>query len=368
MLASRYRSSAFNPRWTSFESIAWTTVSLPPIASLLLFLCFTTSAFAAPGDYLAKPDAWYASPEAKQIADNILSYQSPLGGWPKNIDTAASPYAGAKTDIAPTFDNRATSDEMRYLSRMFAATSDDRYRAAFFAGLDYILTAQYPTGGWPQSYPIRPKTYHRHITFNDDAMARVLLFLQEIAKSPRYEFVPIERRTAAKEAFDRGIDCILKCQVIVNGKKTVWCAQHDELDYQPRKGRWHELPSLSGAESLGILRVLMSIEQPRLEIIEAVDAAARWYEQSKIVGYRIEQHPDAKEPGKFRTAIPDDAAPPLWARMYDIATNQPLVAGMDSVPHLGMNEIGYGRPSYQWFGEWPKHFLEVEYPAWKQRL
>jgi hypothetical protein len=41
---------------------------------------------------------------------------------------------------------------------------------------------------------------------------------------------------------------------------------------------------------------------------------------------------------------------------------------MDSVPHLGMDEIGYGRPGYQWFGSWAESLLTIEYPAWKKKL
>jgi PelA/Pel-15E family pectate lyase len=203
-----------------------------------------------PGKFLDRPDDWFASPEAAEVARNILSHQSSLGGWPKNVDTSAAPYVGKPEDLAPTFDNRATTNELRFLARMIGAGPDDdrRYRTALVAGLDYILQAQYPTGGWPQSYPIRPRTYHRHITFNDDAMARLMQFLKEVVDSPRYDFLPDDKREAVQQSFDRGIECILKSQVVVDGRPTVWCAQHDEIDLQPRKGRWHELPSLSGAE------------------------------------------------------------------------------------------------------------------------
>src|SRR3954453_23898305 len=40
--------------------------------------------------YLDKPADWFAGPEARDVARNILSYQSDLGGWPKNVDTTAA--------------------------------------------------------------------------------------------------------------------------------------------------------------------------------------------------------------------------------------------------------------------------------------
>jgi PelA/Pel-15E family pectate lyase len=333
------------------------------------FVALATAAEVLAGarDYLKQPDAWFAGSEAKRIAANILSHQSALGGWPKNVDTTAEMYTGARADLKPTFDNGATTDELRFLARMFNATQEMQYKKAFDAGLDYVLVAQYPTGGWPQSYPLSTR-YHRHITFNDDAMVRVMLFLQEISTSPAYQFVAADRRKATQSAFDRGVECILRCQIKVNGKLTAWCAQHDEVDFSPRKARWHELPSISGAESIGVVRLLMSLDKPSPEVMRSIESATDWFESAKIPGYRVVEHKDEQTPGKFREAIQDADASPLWARMYDIATNQPLVSGMDSVPHLGMQEIGCGRPGYQWFGVWPAKLLAQDYPAWKKRV
>ena len=35
---------------------------------------------------LEHPDDWYGSDEAVRIADNVLVYQHPNGGWEKNTD------------------------------------------------------------------------------------------------------------------------------------------------------------------------------------------------------------------------------------------------------------------------------------------
>lgn len=57
--------------------------------------------------------------------------------------------------IEGTFDNAATTGELRVLARAFQVTSDTRYEKAFLTGFDHILEAQYPNGGWPQYYPLR---------------------------------------------------------------------------------------------------------------------------------------------------------------------------------------------------------------------
>ena len=56
-------------------------------------------------------------------------------------------------------------------------TKAPRCEQAFLKGVDHILAAQYPSGGWPQFYPPSAQ-YHRHITFNDNSMVRVMMVPQ----------------------------------------------------------------------------------------------------------------------------------------------------------------------------------------------
>jgi len=37
--------------------------------------------------WMRRADDWYKGPEAAAVAANILSHQTKLGGWPKNLDT-----------------------------------------------------------------------------------------------------------------------------------------------------------------------------------------------------------------------------------------------------------------------------------------
>lgn len=326
-----------------------------------------TFAAGGAGAYLKKDDAWFASTEGGRITANILSYQSDLGGWPKNTDTVDAPYTGDRGGIKPTFDNGATTDELRFLARSFRSTGRESERSAFTRGLAYILNAQYPSGGWPQFHP-PGKAYHRHITFNDGAMVRLLEFLREVHSEETYSFLPATDREAAGKAFEKGISCILKCQIQINGKPTVWCAQHDELDYQPRAARAFELASFSGSESVGIIRLLMSLDNPSLEIISAVDGAVAWLDSVKLTGIRMEEQPDPKTENRTnRVIVPDPEAPPLWARFYDLKTAKPFVCDRDGIPKSSLAEIGDERRNgYSWYGNWPKNLIENEYPKWKK--
>ncbi len=334
----------------------------------IIFLSPATGASDGAGDYLKKPTEWFSSADAKTIAANILSYQAELGGWPKNTDTTRTLYKGKKEDLHPTFDNGATTDEMRFLGQCYNATKDPLYQKAFARGLAYILKAQYPNGGWPQYYPLS-KQYHRHITFNDGSMVRLLEFTREIYSSPAYAFVPEQDRQQCKKSFSLGIDCILKCQIKSQGKLTVWCAQHDEIDFSPRPARAYELASFSGSESVGVTRMLMSIDAPSPEIIAAVEGAVAWLQSTKLTGIKVVDASDAKSPtGKNKIVVKDPKAPALWARFYDLTTKKPMFVDRDGVPKSTLAEIGYERRNgYSWHGNWATNLLEKEYPKWKNK-
>ncbi len=311
--------------------------------------------------YAQRPDAWFASAEAKEIAANVLSYQSPLGSWPKNLDTGAKPYQGNPKDLHGTFDNDATIGELRFLARMVQATAGQAYVQAFNRGLAHILQAQYPTGGWPQFYPPDNK-YHRYITFNDHCMVNILEFLRDVAVSAGFRFVSQSHREQARQAFDRGIACILKCQIRVKGELTAWCQQHDEKTLEPRGGRTFEPVAITGGESARVVRLLMSLEKPSPEVVQAIEAACRWYERSKIRGIRA-----VKRNGDL-VVVSDPKAPPLWARYYEIETNRPIFCGRDGIVHYDVAEIEPERRNgYAWLGTWAETLLAKDYPAWKAR-
>lgn len=306
--------------------------------------------------YGRRDDAWFRSDEGRRVVNNVLSYQTKNGDWPKNMDLTTRPYRGGG-ELHGTFDNGATRGEMRLLARAFKATGEERYEAAFLKALDHVLAAQYENGGWPQSSPARG--YSRHITFNDGTMVGLMELMRDVATKEEFDFVDDARRKKAREAFDRGIDCILRCQIVVDGERTAWCAQHDEKTLAPAAARSYEHPSISGGESAGIVHLLMSIEEPSPEDVRAVDAACRWYERSKLTGIRL-----ARQDGD-RVVVSDPDAPPLWARFYEIATNRPIFSGRDGVIKYKYSEIEPERRNgYAWYVSSGKSVLE-EWPEWR---
>jgi len=358
-------------------------VKLISIAVLTLTTTLSIAQDNSP-DYLSKswkevatkmPSEWYGSDEAKSVAENVLLAQKEIGGWEKNKDyhkkfseSERAHYINEKSEIGATFDNGATITELRFLAKVYSQIKDERYKNAFEKGLNYIFISQYENGGWPQYYPLRSGYYCR-ITYNDDAMVNTMQFLKEIC-SDNKEFASLqissETKAKAQQAFNKGVECILNTQIIINGKRTVWCAQHDQITLAPANARSYELASFSGSESVGIVLLLMEIDNPSKEIIAAVNGAVQWFENNKIEGIKLENVIN-KDGKKDRVVVEDKNAPTLWGRFYDLETSKPFFCSRDGVKKKSLAEISHERRNgYSWYVNGAEKVLK-KYPEWKKK-
>jgi PelA/Pel-15E family pectate lyase len=321
---------------------------------------------------LSQPADWYESSEAAELADRVIAYQTRGGGWPKNTDFSNEPDAQYRArpelERAATIDNGGTTVPLRFLARVIVAQSRPEHIAAANRGIDYLLAAQLPSGGWPQYYPLRTG-YYSHFTFNDDAMVNVMTLLRDVAagKNTTFEFVDAERSERARRAVEKGIECMLATQVKQNGALTGWCAQHDEETFEPAWARNFEPPSLSGHESVGIVRFLMSIEDPSPRVRTAIEAAVAWLTSVAVSGLSVEDF--TGEDGKRdRRVVPNPKGHLLWARFYELGTNRPIFLGRDKVVRYDFNEIERERRiNYTYLGTWPAKLLRDDYPRWRSR-
>ena len=335
---------------------------------------------------LKEPAAWYGQPEALRIADIVVSFQTPAGGWSKNLDMTqhrrapGEQFAGESTPMhldptdndrprdahwsyVGTFDNDATTTQLRYLAKVIAATDlnqSSACRRAFLHGLDYLFASQYPNGGWPQVWPLQG-AYHDAITFNDGAMINVLELLQAVAEgAPDFRWVPQDKRPAAAASLQRGVECVLQTQILSNGRRTVWCQQHDPLTLQPASARNYEMPSQCGSESADVMMFLMRLPKPDPRTVAAVHAAAAWFEKTALrdIAFQRVGNDD-------RQLLHTPGAGPLWARYYAIGTDRPIFGDRDKTIHDDMMEISKERrKGYSWYGDKPARALQ-EYRRWK---
>ncbi|GAB3848764.1 hypothetical protein GCM10028822_12140 [Hymenobacter terrigena] len=322
-----------------------------------------------------------AAAQVDTTAEKMLLYQRAVGGWPKalgevKVNYAARLSAGARAGLLDsknlndaTIDNDATTREINYLVVAFQKTNNPAYRKAAENGIRYLLKMQYPNGGFPQFYPDL-SGYHHEITFNDDAMIRALTVLRHVARQQgAFATVDPDLVALSKAAVARGIECILKTQYVHNGQPTAWCAQYDEVSLLPAKARAFELPSLSGEESVSIVRFLMDIEQPSAAEKAAIEGAVRWFEKVKMPNLALKEIAAPQEPrGRDRVIVSAPGAV-LWARFYELGTDRPIYVGRDSQVHYQLTEIeNERRAGYIYAGTWPAELLTQDYPAWQKRM
>ena len=325
-----------------------------------------------------RPDIVGVVADKDLVAENMLLYQRANGGWPKHFKEAAINYtrvlteeerkelqAGYTASKDATIDNNATTKEILYLVKAFKTSKDSRYLTAVENGINYLLQAQYPNGGWPQYFP-DTSGYRRNITFNDNAMVNVLNVLQDVVeKKHDLDVVSVALIDKCGTAIQKGIDCILKTQVKQNGILTAWCAQHHPYTLAPANARKFELASLSGMETVGIIRFLMSVNNPGKEIKAAVNAGVQWLEKVKIKGYDFVFVDAPSLPGGKDRVLVEDENSIIWARFYDLQNNDPFFCGRDGIRKRSVAEIEQERRvGYAWYGKWPATLLNKNYPVW----
>ena len=343
--------------------------------------------FSARGMPLDRDASWYGSAEARRVADIVVSFQTPAGGWGKNMDMSkgsrkpgekfgpnnVSNFLGpgdfdtpidATWNYIGTIDNDATITQIEFLAKVTSAVGAKHaqvYLVSFKRGIDYLLAAQYPNGGWPQVWPLEGG-YHDAITYNDSAMIQVMDIMRHVADGDgQYGFVSKGLRARAAASFERGMGCILATQIESGGKRTVWPQQDDALTLKPVSGRNYEMPAESSGESADLVLMLMNdLPNPTVQEQVSIRAAITWFKKTAIYGETYGRTTD----GRGLTATP--GAGPIWARYYQIDTEKPIFGDRDKSIHDDVSELSRERRNgYSWFGAGPKRALD-RYETWSR--
>ena len=339
------------------------------------------------GMSLRHEDAYFGTAPARHVADVIVSFQTPAGGWSKNmcfcgeLRKPGQPYAAdnlnkfsdpndfdkprdPQWNYVGTLDNDSTNTQLRFLAKVQALTpgkDGDAYRASFLKGIKYLLAAQFPNGGWPQVYPLEGG-YHDAITFNDNAVsesAETLTYVFE--EKPDYAFVPADLRKQAGAAAARALWCILVSQVVINGKKTVWAQQEDALTLKPVSARNYEPGALAASESADLLEYLMSLPKASAELKASIAAGVAWLKGAAIMGF---EYSGGRGVEGGRMLRPKDGAGPLWARYYSVTTEKPIFGDRDKTLHDSVNELSLERRNgYAWYSNGAQKAIDG-YAAW----
>lgn len=256
---------------------------------------------------------------AEEIADALATIQTASGGWPSRARMSNPPGENVPSDLD---DNRSQST-VRFFIELVAAGADERHREVMQRGLDFLLAAQYPSGGWPQYYP-RPENqndYRRYHTINDSTIPDCMRTLLVAHSALGHE--------EALAAVIRAADWLL--QVRLPG--AAWAQQYYDdfvagplIPNHPAPARWFEPMAITAGETGAVISVLRDVWLLTGDdrYIEPFDEVVEWYERSRL------------EDGR-------------WARFYELHTNRPLYCTPDRIiTHSDANL----RPGYAWKGGW----------------
>ncbi len=297
---------------------------------------------ATPVVALAYLDAYDATGDgaylefARSAAHALVRGQLCSGGWDyliefdpqkrKQYQYRADDNCGEDKKGVTNLDDNVTQAAVRVLLRVDKALdfSDAGIHEAAAFAIDRLIAAQYPVGAWPQrfrqppdfsKYPVKSASYPEswprkwpgpdyqgHYTFNDNTISDVIDMLLEAAR--------VYKDSRYRAAAEKGGQFILRAQM--PDPQPAWAQQYD-ADMHPAWARVFEPPAVTGGESQGILRMLMTLyrETGDRKYLEPIPRALEYLKRSAV------PRGDAEA---FRR-IPEGL---VLARFYEMKTNRPL--------------------------------------------
>lgn len=257
----------------------------------------------------------------------LIDGQMKSGGWMHRIDFESSlrPRLAYRVDKEvsrkarnySTFDDDSTQSALRFLmlldkTLMDAGNSNTKLHEAVEYGLDSVLKAQYPNGGWPQVYSDKPsprqftkskasfpeewsktpdnKEYWYDITLNDGAMLDVIemmFYAYDIYGKEEYRISAIA-----------GANFLLAAQLPT--PQPAWAQQYN-AQMHPSWARKFEPPGVSAGESQSVIRTLMFAYKATgdRKYLKPIPAALDYLKKSELPNGKL-------------------------ARFYEMKTNRPM--------------------------------------------
>jgi PelA/Pel-15E family pectate lyase len=106
---------------------------------------------------------------------------------------------------------------------------------------------------------------------------------------------------------------------------------------------------------------LMQQPRPNLATVDAIHAAAAWFQKTKLTDVAVRRAEDGG-----RRLVSSPGSPPLWARYYEIGTDRPIFGDRDKTIHDRLEEISLERRrGYAWYVSTPAEALE-KYAEWSK--
>ena len=280
--------------------------------------------------YEATGDSYYLD-AAKDAAYALVRGQLRSGGWDYRIEFDPARRSRYAYRVEPqkenarnisTLDDNNTQSAIRLLMRVDRALDfkDRKIHEAVEFALNALLDVQYPNGAWPQRFsaapdparfPVKPvsseverkasypdswprtfpdRDYKSFYTFNDGSISDAIETMLEA-----FDIYGDEKYRAAAE---KAGDFIILAQM--PEPQPAWAQQYD-VDMHPVWARKFEPPAITGGESQGVMRTLLTLYRAtgKDKFLEPLPRAIAYFRRSRLPDGRL-------------------------ARFYELKTNKPL--------------------------------------------
>ncbi len=260
---------------------------------------------------------------ARDAAYSLVRGQLRSGGWDYRVEFESQQRKKYAYRVDPpredarnvsTLDDNTTQSAVRLLMRVDRALDfkDDKIHEAVQFALSSLLQVQYPNGAWPQRFSAAPNPaefpvikagypdswswtfpkldYRSFYTFNDNTIADTITTMLEAFEI----YGDVKYQAAAEKAGD----FILLAQM--PEPQPAWAQQYD-ADMHPVWARKFEPPAVTGGESQGVMRILMTLYRAtgKKKYLEPIPRAIEYLRSSRLPDGRL-------------------------ARFYELKTNKPL--------------------------------------------
>lgn len=246
--------------------------------------------------YHATGDDYYYQ-AAEKAADALIAGEISTGGWNYFIDFGGPQATQHFYDTVgknawrleefqhywgnATFDDNGTAEACKFILRLYAEKLDPKYGAEVRRNVDFILESQYPSGGWPQRFPLKHEFVHHgladytsYITFNDNVTAEnveYLIMANQVLQDQR--LMP---------AIHRGMDIYLLTQQ--GQPQPGWALQYTPDDLKPAAARSYEPKALATHTTASAIKQLMHFYRLTGDsrFLARIPEALDWLESVKL--------------------------------------------------------------------------------------
>jgi hypothetical protein len=237
---------------------------------------------------------------ARAAGDLLIAGQQPNGGFSYELQiTDSGPIPVIQTErtgpprpypVAGSLEDGVTDRPIEFLLALHTATGGEAYFQAARKGVDFMVAAQYETGGWPQRYPPAPGSYQVHYTLNDGAITDTILRLLSF-----YGLTGEEKYLTTAE---KGGKWLLSA--VLPDPTPGWAEQYD-LKMKPASARPFEPPAVCSETTGRALTALLELYLVTgdKDYLSPIPETVKWLESCPLA---------------------DD----IWARLYDSGDGEPM--------------------------------------------